>query len=68
MALTPTEAQYAYTYILALDGLGQSQQALSKLKGLIGQYQYKDQLKELGLYLAQKLQSREDYNWFMGVR
>jgi predicted CXXCH cytochrome family protein len=65
MELMSDNAQYAYTYILALDGSGQSKQALLKLKELIINYQDKTQLKELGLYLSQKLNLRADYNWFM---
>lgn len=65
MTLMPTNSQYAYTYILALDGAGQSQQALDKLKALMADYQNNEQLKELGLYLSQKLQSKADYDWFI---
>jgi tetratricopeptide (TPR) repeat protein len=67
MTLMPDNAQYAYTYILALDGAGQSKQALTKLKTLIINYQDNAQLKELGLYLSQKLQNREDYNFFNSI-
>jgi len=67
MKLSPNNAQNAYTYILALDGLGKSKEALEKLKKLIMSYQNKTQLKELGLYLSQKLQSSPDYNWFMNL-
>ena len=65
VTLSPNNAQYAYTFILALDGSGKSQLALTKLKKLAPRYQDKTQLKELGLYLSQKLQSRLDYDWFM---
>jgi Tfp pilus assembly protein PilF len=64
MMLMPDNAQYAYTYILGLDGAGQSRQALTKLKVLIINYQDNAQLKELGLYLSQKLNLRSEYNWF----
>ena len=64
MMLMPNNAQYAYTYILGLDGAGQSRQALTKLKVLIINYQDNAQLKELGLYLSQKLNSSLEYNWF----
>ena len=64
MSLTPINPQYAYTYVLAIDGIGKSQQALSQLKTLILTYQDKSQLKELGLYLSQKLASQPDYRWF----
>jgi Tfp pilus assembly protein PilF len=65
MTLMPENSQYAYTYILALDGARQSQQALVKLKALMTDYQNNEQLKELGLYLSQKLKSKVDYDWFM---
>jgi len=65
MILMPSNPQYAYTYLLALDGSGQSEQALVKLKTFIFNYQDKTQLKELGLYLSQKLNLRAEYNWFM---
>ena len=67
MALMPDNAQYAYTYILALDGVGQSEAALTKLKTLIVSYQNKAQLKELGLYLSQKLANKADFDWFMAI-
>jgi len=67
MMLMPTNAQYAYTYVLGLDGAGQSRHALTKLKTLIINYQDKAQLKELGLYLSQKLKLRAEYNWFMNI-
>jgi tetratricopeptide (TPR) repeat protein len=65
MTLMPNNAQYAYTYVLGLDGLGQTKHALTKLKTLIINYQDKSQLRELGLYLSQKLNLRAEYNWFM---
>ncbi|GAA6186208.1 multiheme c-type cytochrome [Aliiglaciecola sp. NS0011-25] len=58
---SPDNSQYAYTYILAIDGLGDSKEALSSLEKLIVSYSDKTQLKELGLYLSQKLQNRESY-------
>jgi len=65
MLLSPENAQYVYTYILALDGEGKSSEALVKLKSLIHNYSDKAQLHELGLYLSQKLNSKADYDWFM---
>jgi len=65
MKLMPQNSQYAYTYILGLDGVGQSGEAIIKLKALITNYQDKTQLKALGLYLSQKLNLKADYNWFM---
>jgi Tfp pilus assembly protein PilF len=65
MSLMPNNPQYAYTYVLGLDGAWQSKHALTKLKTLIINYQDKSQLRELGLYLSQKLNSRAEYSWFM---
>lgn len=62
--LSPENPQYAYTFVLAVDGSGESSDALNKLKKLILNYQDKSQLKELGLYLSQKLKLRDEYNWF----
>ena len=67
MELSPDDPQYAYTFVLALDGMGKSQQALNKLKLLIVKYVDNGQLKELGLYLSQKLNLRSEYNWFMKI-
>jgi Tfp pilus assembly protein PilF len=67
MKLMPNNPQYAYTYVLGLDGAGQSKQALTRLKVLVINYQDKTQLKELGLYLSQKLNLRVEYNWFMKI-
>ncbi len=67
MFLMPSNAQYAYTYILALDGAGLGKQALNKLKTIIINYQNNAQLKELGLYLSHKLNSRTEYDWFMKI-
>lgn len=64
MVLDKNNPQFAYTYVLALDSGGESLQALNKLKGLIGLYQHTDSLKELGLYLAQKNNDREAYQYF----
>ena len=67
MLLSPENSQYAYTYILAMDGTGQSAPALIKLKALIMKYPDNGQLQELGLYLSQKLNSKADYNWFRSL-
>jgi predicted CXXCH cytochrome family protein len=64
MLLSPHNDQYAYTFILAMDGTGQSKQALEKLKKLISNYPEKIQLRDLGLYLSQKLKHKSDYDWF----
>lgn len=65
MNLSPNTPQFAYTYILALDGNKQSKRALSTLKKLILTYQDKTQLIALGLYLSQKLKNTTDHKWFM---
>ena len=64
MKIDPNNAQLAYTYILAKDGKGESRQALDELKVLILTYEDKSALVELGLYLSQKLGSREDFAFF----
>lgn len=65
MMLEPSSSQYLYAYILSLDGQGETVNALNKLQKLIVNYTNNQQLKELGLYLAQKSQNREVYDWFM---
>jgi hypothetical protein len=57
--------KYAYTYVLSLDGSGQTRRALQTLKGLIINYRDKSTLSELGLYLSQKVKSKTDYDWFI---
>ena len=65
MLLSPDNGQYAYTFVLAMDGTGQSAQALNKLKVLILNYSDQAQLRELGLHLAQKLNNKEYYDYFI---
>jgi len=67
ITLSSNNAQYAYTYILAIDGSGESVQALHKLNVLILNYQDKVQLRELGLYLSQKLNNKVSYQWFLSL-
>jgi len=64
----PQSPQYLYAFILSLDGQGKSVQAINKLQKLIGNYSDNQQLKELGLYLAQKTRNRQMYDWFMAVK
>ncbi|GAC16895.1 multiheme c-type cytochrome [Aliiglaciecola lipolytica] len=66
--LMPDNSQYLYAYLLSMDGLGQSKQALSNLKRIFKRFQGNQQLLELGLYLSQKNQDRQSYNWFMQNR
>lgn len=54
----PTVEQYAYTYILSLDGEGKTVQAMEKLREIIHRYGEARQLNELGQYLYQKLNGR----------
>lgn len=65
MQLSPESAQYAYAFVLAMDGLGQSRQAIKQLKMVISNYSDRAQLQELGLYLSQKLSNKANYDWFM---
>ncbi len=65
--LEPSSEQYLYAYILSLDGQGETVNALNKLQQLITNYSNNQQLKELGLYLAQKTQNRQMYDWFTGL-
>ena len=65
--LEPSSEQYFYAYILSLDGQGDPIKALNELQKLITNYENNQQLKELGLYLAQKNQNRQMYDWFMGL-
>jgi len=65
MRFDPQNPTMAYTYVLAIDGLGDTQRALNELKQLVPKYQNRDQdLIELGLYLSQKVRSRQDFTWF----
>jgi len=66
--LEPNSSQYLYAYILSLDGQGETVKAANKLQKKIGNYSDKQQLKELGLYLAQKSQNRKMYDWFIGLK
>ncbi|WP_416305136.1 cytochrome c3 family protein [Neptunicella sp. SCSIO 80796] len=66
--LMPDNSQYFYAYLLSMDGTGQSRQALNTLKMLFSRFKGNQQLLELGLYLAQKNQDRQSYNWFMQNR
>jgi len=65
--LEPNSSQYLHAYILSLDGQGETVNAVNKLQKNISNYNDKQQLKELGLYLAQKIRNRKMYDWFMGL-
>ena len=64
MFLQPNEQQYAYAYILSLDGQNETSIAVEKLQNLMANYPKSQRLKELGLYLAQKDKNQSAYNWF----
>jgi len=64
MTLQPAEPQYIYAYVLALDGQNEVAMALAKLQQLIVKHPHSQQLKELGLYLANKERNRQAYDWF----
>ena len=64
----PQSPQYLYAFILSLDGQGETVKAVNKLQKRIGSYSDNQQLKELGLYLAQKSQNRKMYDWFIGIK
>jgi len=66
--LEPQSSQYLYAFILSLDGQGETVKAVNKLQKRIGKYSDKQQLKELGLYLAQKIRNRKMYDWFLGLK
>ncbi|EWH10399.1 hypothetical protein DS2_07998 [Catenovulum agarivorans DS-2] len=58
-AFNPT--QYLYTYTLLMDNLGQTNQALQKLWQHKGDLAINRELKDLALYMAQKLNNRMMY-------
>ncbi len=64
MKYEPAVAHYAYTYILALDGQGNTRLAVEKLQALIANYEDNSQLVELGLSLSQKIHDRTFYEFF----
>ncbi|MDG2392877.1 MAG: multiheme c-type cytochrome [Thalassotalea sp.] len=68
MLLDPSNAQYAYVYALSIDGTGDTKQAIEVLKSIIGNYSQNQQLVELGLSFAQKLQDKASFDYFMGLR
>ena len=67
MSLAPMNDRYAYTYILALDGVGHGSEAISMLKSVINRYKNKTQLKALGLHLSKKLKLKSEHQWFLKV-
>lgn len=62
--LAPSNPQLAYTYVLAIDGSGDTGKAIASLKALLPKYTNNAQLIELGLYLTQKAGARQDFEWF----
>lgn len=65
MTLNPASVQFAYVYALSLDGVGQTAKAISQLKRMLKAHNNAQQLLQLGLSLSQKIQSRQDYNYFL---
>lgn len=65
--LAPENAQYVYVYLIALDSVGKTKQAVAQLKMVIKKYAYNSQLIELGLSYSQKLQDRNAYQHFMNL-
>lgn len=64
MELDKQNPQYLYTYALSLDGLNKTQQGVKVLQQYMKYYEEQRQLKELGMYFGQKLQSKAVYDWF----
>jgi tetratricopeptide (TPR) repeat protein len=60
--LTPSNSQIAYVYIVALDSTGQL--ALARLKSMTNRFRADQQMIQLGLSLAQKLQDQPSFNYF----
>lgn len=64
MIFAPQTVQYVYTYALALDGEGKTTEGIKVLREKILEVPYSQQLQQLGVYLSQKAQDRESYQWF----
>jgi len=60
VSFAPEVEQYAYAYILSLDGEGKTREALDKLREIIHRYREAEQLNQLGDYLYRKSQSSSD--------
>lgn len=67
MSFAPETEQYAYTYLLALDGQGKTEQAIKKLKDIIGGYARHQQLKSLGLHFSRKLGDPSAFEFFSSI-
>ena len=67
MQLALEISRYTYTYVLALDTSGRSEEALAILKSVILNYQDKAQLKELGRYLSKKVNNKAEFIWFSNL-
>ncbi len=61
----PIVDQYLYTYALALDSVGNSQQALDLLIANRRIFKGNPMIKEMGTYLAQKLKNNHAYKLFL---
>lgn len=64
MFYAPEQEQYFYTYVLSLDGENKTKFALQKLKMKIKKFKDSQKLKELGLYLSQKMGDEKSFNLF----
>jgi hypothetical protein len=67
MQLEPSSEPYIYAYILSLDGQGESTKALSVLQQHLTDNPSSQQLKQLGLSLAQKSGNKAMYDWFTAL-
>ncbi|WP_111979964.1 multiheme c-type cytochrome [Algibacillus agarilyticus] len=63
--LDSSNAQYLYTFTLALDNIGQTNKALQILLTHVERFKGNAQVQEMGLYLAQKLNERAAYQRFI---
>ncbi len=61
--LAPEDPQYFYVLILAIDSMGNTEQALQKLKASVSKYGSRD-LVELGLSLSRKQRDQESFDFF----
>jgi len=62
--ISPEIAQYLYTYVLALDSVKQSKRGLAILLAQHSHFKHNKMIKELGTYLAQKLQDKNAFQLF----
>ncbi|TLU67558.1 hypothetical protein FE810_01015 [Thalassotalea litorea] len=63
--LDTENVQYVYVYLLSLDSVGNTREALNRLKQILAGYNNDPQLVQLGLSFSQKLQDINSYQFFM---